>query len=59
MGGLGEELRISQTACILEEFVGDIYRQLRRTAGEVQFNRGSQHGFVKGKSSQTNDYFLK
>lgn len=59
MGRLEEKLRISYTACILEEFLGDIYRQLRRTAGEVQFNRGSQHGFVKGKSSQTNDCFLK
>lgn len=54
---LEEKLKISYIACILEHFLDDIYRQLKPTVGEVQFNRGSQHRFVKGKSRQTNDYF--
>jgi len=43
----------------IRTFLDDIYRQLKHTVGEVQFNRGSQHRFVQGKPRQTHDYFLK
>lgn len=58
-GKAGREAENFIASMYIRPILADIYRQLRHTMGEVQSNRGSQHRFGKGKSPQTNDYFLK
>lgn len=58
-GKAGREAENFIASMYIRPILADIYRQLRHVVAEVQSNRGSQHGFGKGKSPQTNDYFLK